>query len=339
MGEIIDKRIFEIVADPATYQNKQTGFDDEDDSSLGYKMFCGKDDDGNITKMLAKGKPAEVESLYIIKDDFQYQFSNIGDLGRVVVTNPVSGTARMAFQDDILFNGGSGMLARFADSTQEVDDFISAYGNVSVFGALTNISPSGLDEDQILFGKADGTIEQSENFKFDDSNILVGDNTPISDGALHYGLEKHNDVDGSAMSLDGLVLVGETTGNEVVELHNTFDGTGYSLHLQDGIMCLFEVTVISAVSSADSYSAGVKISSRKIVCWNNAGYAPWNFGSDQEDIFAHSATWIPTISAVGDGNGNFNIKMTVTGTTGGEVITHTAKVRAITSQMSLISSS
>jgi hypothetical protein len=51
------------VASPASVQNKQIGVNTTADANLGYKMWFGKDADGNITSFLSKSKPALVTSL------------------------------------------------------------------------------------------------------------------------------------------------------------------------------------------------------------------------------------------------------------------------------------
>ena len=136
MGEVVDRRIFEIVANPNTFQDKQTGFDASDDGDLGFQMFCGKDDHGHIIKMLAKEKPALVQSLEIVNDDFSWNFSDVDNVGTLTASNTVSGLGRIEFSDDLL----SGTIkARFADTAAEATDFVTDFGDVSMFSALTSL--------------------------------------------------------------------------------------------------------------------------------------------------------------------------------------------------------
>lgn len=48
----------QAVASPASVQNKQIGVNTTADASLGFKMWFGKDSDGNITQFIAKSQRA-----------------------------------------------------------------------------------------------------------------------------------------------------------------------------------------------------------------------------------------------------------------------------------------
>jgi hypothetical protein len=141
MGEIVDRRIFETEGDPSTYQDGQTGFDDGVDADLGFVMFCGKDHNSDIIRMLAKDKPAQVQTLSIINDDFQFLFEDAGNVGVLTATNTVTSLGQLKFLDDLL-TGGS-IAARFADSTAEATAFVSDFGDSSIMGALSWLKDNG----------------------------------------------------------------------------------------------------------------------------------------------------------------------------------------------------
>lgn len=582
MGDLVERRIFHIVAAPTTYQNKQIGFDGSVDADLGFKMFCGRDDVGAITKMLAKDKPARVQSFRILNGQFSWNFDETGDVGTLSVADSVTSLGKLEFSDDLLSTGG--IKARFADNATEASDFLSDFGDMSIMGAMSWLKDnpiSGLNEDQLVFGASDGSIDQSSALQFNsNSQLLIGtgpdkigttanslfvggkieidgasefdgwayfnagallpndiqlgfgntssariefdtdqtldalmigtdttsrtlliadrsamspsahnfalpamsdptiaimaadqDNdkgmrlswnriaggdtisigasvgsvialngnsgglsltgdmdtslvlgpgtvnsdrsliagisfdigqgtghaaalgesllclgtqltidaqhgsyigtyldidgcdfssalgqniemshdyatargryvTTVAKGARHYGMDRYNSVNGTAEGIDGLTLVGESTGDETVTLHGTFLGSEASINLPDGIMGMFEIEVISAVFAADSSDNGYRIYTRRIIAWNNAGFGPWRFETaNQTEIAASNATWSAAISATGDGSGNFNIQIVVSGTTGSPTITHVAKVNGLLSQTSLTASS
>jgi hypothetical protein len=582
MGDVIDKRIFEIVASPSTYQNKQTGFDGSNDSDLGFKMFCGRDDVGVITKMLAKDKPARVQSFRILNGQFSWNFNEVGDVGTLSVANSVTSLGKLEFNDDLLTAGG--IKARFADDASEASDFLSDFGNVSLMSAISwlydNSALAGLAAEQVLFGNrgGSGTLEQSSAFTFNsnsqlligtgpgnigaianslfvegrlevdnistfdgsvylsndvifkedkqfylglsqnavlqfstdqsqdaimigtntdsrtliiadknaiiptvhnfaipaktdptlaimaadqvntkclllswdrivggdtvtavpttqrvivmgaslalngdmsdslimgsgstvdaDNSLVVGDSltigqgsghgsslgdklvaigedlvldasggffigstidaesqysnavgadltvahdyamargryvTTMAAGARHWGMDRHNSVDGTAQGIDGLIQVGVTTGNESINLHDTFGGSGISILLPDGVMAIFEIELISSIFAADHVDNGYSICSRRIICWNNAGYMAWDYETaNQAEILSDSATWTVTIAMTSNGNTGFNVRVTVADLSGSEVLTHVARLRGFTSQTSMIKSS
>lgn len=584
MGDLVDRRIFHIAADPATYQNKQIGFDGSIDADLNFKMVCGRDDVGAITKMLAKDKPARVQSFQILNGQFSWNFDDTGDVGTLSVADSVTSLGKLEFSDDLLTAGG--IKARFADTDTEAANFLSDFGDVSLMSALKWLHDNsgaltGLAAEQVLFGNRSGTgeVQQSSALTFNsnsqlligtgpdqigsvanslfvggrmevnntayfdetaifiegalvnddkrlffgssqnaiiqfsteqtqraliigtgttsrtlivtdrdgisptthnfslpamddptiaimstdqdndkslilswdrivggdtvsvgssvqlamafgngltlngdmddslvmgngtvdaDGSLIVGDGLRIgqgdsphssafadtllavgdgltldassgffigntinaeshyscavgtnitvshnyadargryvrtmANGARHFGMDRYNSASGNAMGIDGLILVGESTGDETIALHDTFSGSDASIVIPDGIMGVFEIEVFSSMYSADSSSSGYRIYSRRIIFWNNAGYSPWKYeAANQVEIASEQAGWAATISAVGNGSGGFNFRIEVSGTSGGtDVITHVARVRGFTSQTSLIASS
>jgi len=212
MGEVIDKRIFEIVASPSTYQYKQTGFDGSNDAELGFKMFCGRDDVGAITKMLAKDKPARVQSFRILNGQFSWNFNEAGNVGTLSVANSVTSLGKLEFNDDLLTAGG--IKARFADTGTEAADFLSGFGDVSLMAAinwlLDNSALIGLAAEQVLFGNrsSTGEVEQSSVLTFNSNNQLLIGTGPDKIGATANSLFVGGklEVDGNA-DFDGWVNI------------------------------------------------------------------------------------------------------------------------------------
>ena len=584
MGDLVERRIFHIADAPTTYQPKQIGFDGSVDAELGFTMVCAKDPSGNITKCLAKDKPARVQAFRILDGQFSWHFDEIFDVATLSVSDSVTSNGKLEFSDDLLAAGG--INARFADSASEAADFLSDFGNVSLMSAIKWLrdnsgAMAGLATAQVLFGNrsGNGEVEQSSALTFTNSNqlfigtgpdkvgslsksifaegglevdgsayfdgpallndtvvfkgderifldetqksismfstnqtndafmigtntdsrtlivtdkdavfpsahnfalpamanptvaimatdqdndksmrlswnriaggdtvavgssvqlaialgnglalngnmddslvmgngtvdadgsLVVGDGlrigqgdsphssafadtlvavgdgltldassglfigntidaeghyssavgtnltvahdyatargryvTTVAQGARHYGMDRHNSVDCSAMGIDGLILVGESEGNETITLHGTFAGSETSIDIPDGIMGIFEIEVFSSRFAADSSDNGYRIYSRRIIVWNNAGFAPWKYETaNQVEIASSNSGWTSTISAVGNGSGGFNIQVIVAGLSGGtEVLTHVAHVRGFTSQTSLSASS
>ena len=583
MGDLVERRIFHIAAAPTTYQPKQIGFDGSVDAELGFTMVCAKDPSDNITKCLAKDKPARVQSFRILNGQFSWNFNEAGNVGTLSVANSVTSLGKLEFNDDLLTTGG--IKARFADSSSEAADFLSDFGNVSLMSAIKWLRDNsgaltGLSTAQVLFGNRSGSgeVEQSSALTFNsnnqlligtgpdkigalanslfvggnievdgtslfdgwahfytgallrddiqlsfgnllnarigfdttqtqdalvigtdttsrtliiadidavspaphnfaipardnptiaimaadqvntkglllswdrivggntvtavpttqrviamgtslalngdmsdslimgsgstvdaDNSLVVGDSltigqgsghgsslgdklvaigedlvldasggffvgstidaesqyssavgadltvahdyamargryvTTMAAGARHWGMDRHNGVDGTAQGIDGLIQVGVTTGNESINLHDTFGGSGISILLPDGVMAIFEIELISSIFAADHVNNGYSICSRRIICWNNAGYMAWDYETaNQAEILSDSATWTVTIAMTSNGNTGFNVRVTVADLSGSEVLTHVARLRGFTSQTSMIKSS
>jgi hypothetical protein len=154
MGEVVDRRIFETEGDPSTYQDGQTGFDDGVDADLGFVMFCGKDHNSDIIRMLAKDKPAQVQTLSIINDDFQFLFEDTGNVGVLTATNTVTSLGQLKFLDDLL-TGGS-IAARFADSAAEAAAFVSDFGDSSIMAALSTVHDAATTDLQTAYEQGGG---------------------------------------------------------------------------------------------------------------------------------------------------------------------------------------
>jgi hypothetical protein len=162
--------------------------------------------------------------------------------------------------------------------------------------------------------------------------------TTMAKGARHWGMDRYDSVTGTAQGVDGLILVGESTGDETVVLHSTFAGSEASITIPDGVIGTFDIDVISSVFSADSASSGIRLSNARVFLWQNAGYTSWSFAVNPSYVATKTATWDAVISVLPGSSGAFNIRMIVSSTSG-EVITHTARISGFTSQMSLTASS
>lgn len=293
MGEIVPRRIFRIVGDPAAYQNKQIGFNNVTDADLNFKMFCTKDDDGNILKLLAKDKPARVKSLDIVDGQYVWDFDISLGAGTLSFSDTVSEEGKLEFSDDILLS--EGIKARFADNSLEVSEFASNFGNSSIMAAINIISSggiSGLDTGGILFGDRSGagTIEQDPSLTFDDDDqIHIGSGTQemilawdriIGGDTISVGASV-----GSVLALNGngagLNLTGDMESSLVIGPGSVNadrsiiagigldigQGTGHAAALGESLLCLGTVLTIDAqhgsyigsnvdVDGAD-YSSGI----------------------------------------------------------------------------------
>lgn len=284
MGELVDRRIFEIVANPNTFQDKQTGFDASDDSDLGFQMFCGKDDHGHVIKMLAKEKPALVQSLDIVNDDFYWNFTDTDDVGTLSASNTVSGLGRIEFSDDLL----SGTIkARFADTASEATDFVTDFGDVSLFAAMTSL-------------KEDTDLQAA----YDNGRIILLDSTrgPVSlsadasDTCRVLDLTKLNPTDSSdvlrivnqngdakSISLIGSAGDGEYSDGHLIMASNSItvggdfgsDGTAV-FHAQQHTS---EITTVDAIIRAEHSTdhAEVQCTSRgdiNIDCTDDISFTP-----------------------------------------------------------------
>lgn len=195
MGDIVNRRIFRIEGDPATYQSGQIGFDDGNDSDLGFVMLCGKDHNGDIVRMLAKDKPAQVETLSIINDDFQFLFEDSGNVGVLTATNTVTSLGQLKFLDDLL-TGGS-IAARFADSAAEATAYVSDFGDSSIMAALSTLYGSTATDLQTAY-------EQGVGISVTDALgavAITGDATDTTD-------------------ILALTSLNSTTGGDIVNLYN-----------------------------------------------------------------------------------------------------------------------
>ena len=212
MGDLVERRIFHIAAAPTTYQQKQIGFDGSVDAELGFTMVCAKDPSDNITKCLAKDKPARVQSFRILNGQFSWNFNEAGNVGTLSVANSVTSLGKLEFNDDLLTAGG--IKARFADTGTEAADFLSGFGDVSLMAAinwlLDNSALTGLAAEQVLFGNrsSTGEVEQSSVLTFNSNNQLLIGTGPDKIGATANSLFVGGklEVDGNA-DFDGWVNI------------------------------------------------------------------------------------------------------------------------------------
>jgi hypothetical protein len=284
MGEIVDRRIFEIVANPNTFQDKQTGFDEDDDVDLGFQMFCGKDDNGHVTKMLAKEKPALVQSLDIVNEDFSWNFSDVDNVGTIAVSNTVTGLGRIEFSDDLL----SGTIkARFADTSDEATDFVTDFGDVSMFAAMNSIKEdfdlqSAYDNGRIiLLDSSNGPVSLSADAT-DICRVLDLTKLNPSDDSEVLRIINQN-ADAKSISLSGDAGDGDYADGHLIMASNSItvggdfgsDGTAV-FHAQQHTS---EITTVDAILRAE-YStnyAEVKCTSRGDIvfeCTDDMSIAP-----------------------------------------------------------------
>lgn len=273
----------------------------------------------------------------------------------------VTGEKIIAMGNSLLLTGNmSNSLVMGSGSTVDADGSLVVGDSLNIGQGTGHSSPLG---DKLLIVGDSLTIDASSGF-FIGSTIdaesnyssAVGTNLTVShdyamargryvttmvNGARHWGMDRHNSVDGTAQGIDGLIQVGTTTGNNTTNLYNTFGGSGLSILLPDGVMAVFEIELISAIFAADSVSNGYRVCSRRIICWNNAGFMAYDFEvAPQSEIAHYNSTWTSTIGMTTSGNTGFNVRVTVTGlSVGTEVLTHVACVRGFTSQTSMIKSS
>jgi hypothetical protein len=416
MGEVVDRRIFEAVASPSTYQNKQTGFDGSNDSDLGFKMFCGKDDAGEITKMLAKDKPARISELSIVNDDFQFLFEDSGNIGVLTATNTVTSLGQLKFLDDLLDTGG--IVARFADDAAEAAAFLSDFGDASIMGALSWLKDnpvSGLAEGGVAYGASDGSLGQSEEFMFDETNdiLTIGDATvegsdsvvigsgavdtdrsllagssldvgqgtghaaplgesllclgtqltidaqhgsyigtyldvdgcdfssalgenltmthdyadcrgkyatSIFEGGRHFSMDRYDTDDGSAMGVDGLVLVGSQSGGGECVLRPRFgDSETYSFIIPDNRAVSIDWICQTTSVGSDALKNGLFVRKGTSVIWRNAG---WEKHLEDSEVVVDRGShdgddWETSLQIYHDGSdpdGTFRVEVTVSGT-------------------------
>jgi hypothetical protein len=284
MGEIFDRRIFKIVANPNTFKDKQTGFDEDDDADLGFQMFCGKDDNGKVIKMLAKEKPALVQSLDIVNDDFSWNFSDVDNVGTLAVSNTVTGLGRIEFSDDLL----SGIVkARFADTADEATDFVTDFGDVSLFAAMTSLKEdtdlqAAYDNGRIiLLDSSNGPVSLSADAT-DTCRVLDLTKLNPSDDSEVLRIVNQN-ADAKSISLSGDAGDGDYADGHLVMATNSLtvggdfgsDGTAV-FHAQQHTS---ETTTVDAILRAEystSYSE-VKCTSRGDIvfdCTDDMSIAP-----------------------------------------------------------------
>jgi hypothetical protein len=116
---IVERRIFHINDLVENIDNSQFCFEPLEDPDLGFRMWCGKNDEGDITKWLAKDYPATLEWLALIGDDttgttgFIKHLSNGYLTGKHDVVESVTGpngkvTGDLIFAGDGIVQGGVG---------------------------------------------------------------------------------------------------------------------------------------------------------------------------------------------------------------------------------------
>lgn len=146
-------RIFHISDDPADINNMQLCCQGAADADLGFKMWCGKDDDGHITRWLAKDEAARVTSLNI---------SGLTAIASLVKTD------------------GAGNLSAGQISIATLNSFLSD-GPIPTCPVIT--------AGQVVYGggSAGTPITSKSSFFFDSANNYLGIGHATPDCGIHVG--------------------------------------------------------------------------------------------------------------------------------------------------------
>lgn len=142
------------------------------DTDLGFTMFGYMNEAGNTYKALAKNQDAYIKDLRL----------------NGTSTTGSKGLLKHDTNGDI--TGGLMTIAQLEENLSE---------------SLPGGTVTGLNEDEILFGKADGTIDQSENLKFDGSKLVLGTGTPSQDLNLTPGADSKISCNGSLILEDDYI--------------------------------------------------------------------------------------------------------------------------------------
>jgi hypothetical protein len=201
-----EKRIFHIEDDISSILNTQLAVEDIADSDLGFKMWGGKDGDGNVTKFLAKNKPARVTTLDITSGDLNMHSQNITDVSLVDGVDVSDHAARhiRGGADEIdgdlldIDYAPSYYTPAVAPTSSHVDHLASHLKGIDdALDAISSGGVSGLTPGAIQFGSATGDLDEDPNsLWWDDTNDFLGINRGGAAPAcgLHMGASSPSHV-------------------------------------------------------------------------------------------------------------------------------------------------
>jgi hypothetical protein len=265
------------------------------------------------------------------------------DEGRIQIGE--SNTGKITFWNADIYAAPSwpGDYVYLIDDFTEMDDYYSAFGEVSLINAIvqastTGFSVSGLTEDQIVFGAPSGALDQSPDFMLTDTlrfkvaadSIVSYDYSSVFgryvnsefSGAQFVAYSRRGTDTGSAQVADNLVLVCETTGDDTASFRLVSGGTDNPIKLSENRVMAFKVKVVS--SGVDT-STGVRVQERHVLFWNSSVNS-WDWGP-AATVINDRSTWASSIGVyMGGVDGEFGLSIAVTGTSGNPNIFHVAYV-------------
>ncbi|MEJ2023419.1 MAG: hypothetical protein P8Y00_00075 [Deltaproteobacteria bacterium] len=241
---------------------------------------------------------------------------------------------------NLTLNGSPNYLAVLGSGTVDADRSLIA-GSVLDIGQGTG--HTGAQADALLclgtnltvdadFGSAIGTV-----IDIDSSNFVsaLGQHIDIShdyatargnyvstiwEGARHYALDQYDSDPGSAMGVDGLVLVGDQSGGGTCVLHTTFaDTADYSFSIPDSRAVLISFDVMTSSVGTDASKNGLYARTGTALLWRNGGFFGWdnnstvvvNRGGSDGDSWTTSVAFTHNPA---DPTDAVRVTMTVTGT-------------------------
>jgi hypothetical protein len=265
------------------------------------------------------------------------------DEGRIQIGE--NNTGKITFWNADIYAAPSwpGDYVYLIDDFTEMDDYYSAFGEVSILNAIvqastTGFSVSGLAEDQIVFGAPSGALDQSPDFMLTDTlrfkvaadSIVSYDYSSVFgryvnsefSGAQFVAYSRRGTDTGSAQVADNLVLVCETTGDTTASFRLVSGGTDNPIKLSENRVMAFKVKVVS--SGVDT-STGVRVQERHVLFWNSSVNS-WDWGP-AATVINDRSTWASSIGVyMGGVDGEFGLSIEVTGTSGNPNIFHVAYV-------------
>jgi hypothetical protein len=414
-------RIFRIQDAVASINDGQICIEDGNDSDLGFRMFGYKDGNGVTQKCLAKNQDAYIQDLRLngsttigetglLKHDTNGDVTggklSIAELEDLLTESLPTGGVTGLSEDQILIGSATGLieqtnsfkfddtdlLIRYDPSTDPAKymginwrqvyggDTVTVGGSVEAVVALgVNLSLTGdmtksialgsgtvdanrsvIAGDALNIGQGSGTndptgdsilclgtsIDADAGFASLIGNVIdvneaffvsaLGDNLAINhdyctsrgkhvstiwEGARHFGMDRYDSDPGSAMGIDGLVLVGEQSGGGTCILHTTFaDATAYSFSIPDSRAVLIEFDVMTSSVGTNDTKNGLYAISGTATLWRNGGFFGWSNPTPNVIVNRTSYdgdSWTTSVSFThnpADPSGAVRIMMTVTGT-------------------------
>jgi len=265
------------------------------------------------------------------------------DEGRIQIGDNATGKVTFWNADIYAAPSWPGDYIYLIDDFTEMDDYYSAFGEVSILNAIvqastTGFSVSGLTEDQIVFGAPSGALDQSQDFMLTDTlRFKVAADSSVSydyssvfgryvnsefSGAQFVAYSRRGTDTGSAQVADNLVLVCETTGDDTASFRLVSGGTDNPIKLSENRVMAFKVKIVS--SGVDT-STGVRVQERHVLFWNSSVNS-WDWGP-AATVINDRSTWVSSIGVyMGGVDGEFGLSIEVTGTSGSPNIFHVAYV-------------